>query len=120
MATARYKALKEFEYTDVNYGVGMSLILDPDAAQVLVEEGKIQLVKFLDPEDESDKREIDHFTNNPTGAEKPEDTEEEQTTSSADTSDQSDAAEEPVEASTDETADVQGSAQDAAQSSDSA
>lgn len=68
MATARYKALKEFEEDSVSYGIGNALILDPSNAEALIETGKIQLVKYLDPEDASDKAEIDHFTGNPTGA----------------------------------------------------
>lgn len=72
MATARYKALKVFVYNEVNYGVGNALILDPSAAEALVEKGQIQLVKYLDPTDPADNTEIDHFTDNPTGAGKSE------------------------------------------------
>lgn len=65
MAIARYKALKEFEYEGVSYGIGNALALDPEDAQELVETGKVQFAAYLDPNDPIGAAEIARIKENP-------------------------------------------------------
>lgn len=65
MAIARYKAVKEFEYDGVSYGIGNQLVLDPTDAQELVEKGKLLLAGYLDPEDPADAAQIERIKRNP-------------------------------------------------------
>lgn len=67
MAIAKYKAVKQFNHDSFLYGIGMILLLDPKKARPLIEEGKVVLEKFLDPEDSKDAAEIERFTDNPEG-----------------------------------------------------
>ncbi len=76
-AIAKYKAVKEFEFENVQYGIGMVLILDPRDARELVESGKVLHMRYLDPADPIDQAEIERFSDNPTGVPKPKPVEEE-------------------------------------------
>lgn len=71
MATAKYKAVKDYTEDEVHVAIGHVFVLDTKDAQPDVERGRLVLQKYLDPEDENDAAEIAHFEGNPTGAKKP-------------------------------------------------
>jgi hypothetical protein len=56
MAFAKYNVLREkVKVNDVEYGRGQELILDTGEGQRLVENGDLNVVRFLNNEDEKDK-----------------------------------------------------------------
>lgn len=77
MAIAKYKAVKDYfnptskkGEDEVHVSIGHVFVLDTDEARADVERGRLVLQKYLDPEDENDASEIEHFKDNPTGTKK--------------------------------------------------
>lgn len=63
MAIARYKVLKD----DFGYKLGENLVLTPEDAEKDLALGRLQLIEYLDPEDELDGAKIRRFYDNPSG-----------------------------------------------------
>lgn len=64
---ARYKVLKD----DFGYQTGSNLVLTPANAEADLVLGRLQLIEYLDPNDELDSAKIRHFYENPTGGGRP-------------------------------------------------
>jgi hypothetical protein len=61
MAIAKYKVVKEFEYEGVAKKLGEEIITRDSEGETLVEEGKVNLCRHLEPTDPEDKALIDAY-----------------------------------------------------------
>lgn len=61
MALAKFKALKEFDYNENHYAIGNEIILPDLEGDDLHQQGKVILMRYLDPEDATDSLTIKQF-----------------------------------------------------------